>query len=110
MLKYFLILAASVLLSTGAHADNCEPLRARIEANIAAKGATGFTVTVVNADAVVSGDTVGTCGQGTRKIVYARGSDAPGGAAARPKRTSSDEDIWVECRDGSMVKGGGCKP
>ena len=30
--------------------DNCEPLRERIEANIASKGVTGFAVTVVDAN------------------------------------------------------------
>jgi len=110
MLKFLPFLAASVLLSTAAHADNCEPLRAQIEANIASKGVTAFTVTVVDAEAVVVGDTVGTCGQGTKKIVYARGMSATGSAAPRPQQPTPDEDIWVECKDGSMVKGGGCKP
>ncbi len=110
MLKLFSLLSASVLLSTAAHADNCEPLRAQIEANIASKGVTAFSVTVVDADAVVVGETVGTCGQGTKKIVYARGTDSDGSAAPRPQQPTRDEDIWVECKDGSMVQGGGCKP
>jgi hypothetical protein len=112
MLKFsplFFLLCASVLSSTAAHADNCEPLRAQIEANIASKGVAAFTVTVVRTEAVVVGDTVGTCAQGTKKIVYARGT-APASAAPRPRQPTRDEDIWVECKDGSMVKGGGCRP
>ena len=110
MLKFFSLVAAGVLVSTAAHADNCEPLRAQIEANIASKGVTDFSVTVVDAEAVVVGDTVGSCGQGTKKIVYARGAASGGAAAPRPQQPTRDEDIWVECKDGSMVKGGGCKP
>lgn len=112
MLKFlslFSLLSACVLLSTAVHADSCEPLRAQIEANIASKGVTAFAVTVVDAEAVVVGDTVGTCGQGTKKIVYVRGTEAAGAAAVRPQQPTRDEDIWVECKDGSMVKGGGCK-
>lgn len=110
MLKSFSPFAAGVLLSTAAHADNCEPLRAQIEANIASKGVTAFTVTVVDAEAVVAGDTVGTCGLGEKKIVYARVTEAASASAVRPQRPTPDEEIWVECKDGSMVQGGGCKP
>jgi hypothetical protein len=66
MLKFFVLLSACVLVSTAAHANNCEPLREQIEANIASKGVTGFAVTVVDAEAVVTGETVGTCGQGAK--------------------------------------------
>jgi len=110
MLKFFSFLAASVLLSSAARADNCEPLRTQIEANIASKGVTAFSVTVVDVDAVVVGDTVGTCGLGSKRIVYARGTESAGSAAPRPQQPTRDEDIWVECKDGSMVKGGDCKP
>jgi hypothetical protein len=109
MLKFFALLSTCVLVSTAVHANNCEPLREQIEANIASKGVTDFTVTVVDAEAVVVGDTVGSCGQGTKKIVYARGADATGPSAVRPQHPTPDEEIWVECKDGSMVKGGGCK-
>ncbi|HEX5736923.1 MAG TPA: DUF1161 domain-containing protein [Hydrogenophaga sp.] len=110
MLKFFPLLSACVLVSTAAHANNCEPLRAQIEDNIASKGVTGFSVTVVDDAAVVAGETVGTCGQGAKKIVYARGEEATTASAVRPQHPTPDEEIWVECKDGSMVKGGGCKP
>ena len=55
-------LVASPAWAQTAVLDNCEPLRERIEGNIASKGVTGFTVTVVDADASVPGDQVGTCG------------------------------------------------
>ena len=77
------LLAFALLPSLGAAQapDNCELLRAQIEANIAAKGVTGFALSVVAADATVAGEVVGTCGNGARKIVYAKGA-APAQAAA----------------------------
>lgn len=113
--------------------DNCEPLRAQIQAKIEAKGVTGFALTVVPADAVVSGGVVGTCGNGTRKIVYAKGAaptkTAPAAKApatgpattpaqpkaaqpaqpASPQRLTQDDGILTECKDGSVVRGGNCK-
>ena len=126
MITRILFLLSFVLLpSLGAAQapDNCEPLRAQIEANIAAKGVTGFALTVVAADAAVAGTVVGTCGNGARKIVYAKGA-APAQAAApvsarpaaaqptrptAPQRPTRDEDILTECKDGSVVRGGNCK-
>lgn len=92
-------------------ADNCEPLRERIEANIASKGVTGFTVTVVDANASVPGDQVGTCGNGTRKIVYLKsaGAQAPAAATAKPPPVAK-KPILTECKDGSVSMGGNCKP
>jgi len=114
--------------------DNCEPLRAQIEASIMAKGVTGFALTVVASDAVVAGTVVGTCGRGTRKIVYARGAgpvkptaaasvSTPATAPAKPlavqppkpagavnaKRPMPDDDILTECKDGTVQRGGDCK-
>lgn len=123
---FSLVLALLPGLGTAQAPDNCEPLRAQIEANIAAKGVTGFAVSVVAADAAVTGEVVGTCGNGTRKIVYAKGA-APAQAAAparaqpqavqpakpaRPatlQRSVQDDDILTECRDGSVVRGRNCK-
>lgn len=120
-------LALALLPGVGAAQapDNCEPLRAQIEANIAAKGTTGFALSVVAADAAVAGEVVGTCGNGTRKIVYARGpvpSQAAAPAPARPPSVQpaqparpatpqrpNQDDILTECKDGSVVRGRNCK-
>jgi hypothetical protein len=133
MLKSFPILFALALVaSTGHAADNCEPLRAKIEAQIAGTGVTGFTITTVDAAADVPGKVVGTCDNGTKKIVYARGTGpvraaptptpaAPAAAAAtapvqrpvaKPKvtrKTTREEDILTECKDGTVSMGGSCK-
>lgn len=109
------------LLSTGAAAqgETCEALRARIESQIAAKGVTQFTVSTVDTAASVPGKTVGSCDLGRKKIVYARSAGAAAAQAPQanaqppkqqPTHPTPDSEIWVECKDGSLVKGGGCKP
>lgn len=106
-------LCALMLLLCGpaaAQGESCDALRARIEAQVAAKGVTGFTVRSVDADVDVPGRTVGRCELGRKKIVYARtAGPVELAGAAGPRRPTRDEDIWVECKDGSMVKGGGCR-
>lgn len=111
MHKHFLCALLLPLLATVASAqgETCEALRARIEGQIAAKGVTGFTVTTVDTATSAPGKTVGSCDLGRKKIVYAR-SGGQASAAERPRNPTPDSDIWVECKDGSMVKGGGCKP
>ena len=86
-----------------AQADNCETIRAGIDAKIRASGASGYALTVVDADAKVPvGRVVGSCAVGTKKIVYAP-ADAAASAPAR------DEPILTECKDGSVTRGGDCK-
>jgi hypothetical protein len=56
-----------------AQAKSCEELKSEIEAKIRQNGVTEFTLTVVDKDAAEDGKVVGTCGGGTKKIVYKRG-------------------------------------
>lgn len=87
------------LLATGASAaDNCEAIRAGIEARIRAGGVPHPVVRVVDAVQTVPGQTVGSCAMGSRKIVYVPG-DAPPRASA---------PMLTECRDGSMPVDGRC--
>ncbi|MDZ4356963.1 MAG: DUF1161 domain-containing protein [Variovorax sp.] len=106
--------AASTLLAVvgSAHAQsNCETLRAEIEAKIAASGVTNFSVVTVDAAATASGQVVGSCDLGTKKIVYQReggaASPAPAAASAPAPR---GEPMLTECKDGSVSMGGSCKP
>lgn len=113
-----------------AHAtDNCEAIRASIEANIASKGVTGFAVYVVDVAAAVRGEVVGRCGNGTKKIVYDRSAGSlpaaktgqSGAIAPRPvkksepssaltvPKASGSQDILTECKDGSVSMNGVCK-
>jgi len=110
--------------SAGHAVDNCEPLRLQIAANIASKGLSDFSVTTVDAAAPLPGQVVGSCDNGAKKIVYARGSApavrpaAPAplppaqAAATKPKATTKsprDEPILTECKDGSVSMGGRCR-
>lgn len=51
----------------------CEELKSEIEAKIRQNGVTAFTLTIVDKDAEEDGKVVGTCGGGTKKIIYKRG-------------------------------------
>jgi hypothetical protein len=91
--------AAAASAAATAAGENCEVLRGQIESRIAAAGVAGFSVRTVDASAAVeTGRVVGTCGRGSRKIVYETQA-APSSAA-----------MTTECRDGSTPVGGVCKP
>ena len=104
-------------------ANNCEPIRSRIETNIASKGVSDFSVTVVDEAAPVSGEVVGQCDRGRKKIVYERGmkpAGAVGGVSVTPATPraapqpaapppSADHGILTECKDGTVTRGGDCK-
>ena len=115
MLKRSFPVFAALLASGAAWADNCEPLRAKIETQISATGVTNFSVTTVDAGAAVAGEVVGSCGNGTKQIVYARGPASarvtpPSVQPAAKPRPSRDDDILTECKDGTVSRGGNCAP
>jgi hypothetical protein len=89
------------LLPSVGWANNCEEIRARIDARIKASGAAGYSLVVVEKDATVTGKVVGSCDRGRRRIVYTPRAASAAGAA---------EDILTECRDGSVTRGGDCPP
>jgi hypothetical protein len=96
------------LLAAGAAngASACETLRTDIEARIAAAGVTRFTVATVDASAPVSGQVVGSCDLGSKKIVYSReGGPVAAADASRPR----DQPILTECKDGTVSVGGDCR-
>ena len=109
------VLAAGLLASSAHAADVSEPLREQIEFQIAATGATGFAVVVVDADDPLAGKVVGTCAKGSRKLVYVRGAGV-GAKSARPVAPvpvarGKDANTITECRDGTVVRGyATCKP
>jgi hypothetical protein len=107
----WLLLAACALAgnATAQDSDNCEALRAQIESKIAASGVIGFSVTVVDAHANASGQVVGSCALGSRKIVYVRPSSAGTGNASTPAPPRGSA-VLTECKDGSPPVGGNCKP
>ena len=72
-----LIVAALVVAgfsgSAFAQAKSCEELKGEIDAKIKKNGVDKFSLEVVDADKQSDGKVVGTCGGGTKKIVYKRG-------------------------------------
>ena len=112
--RSFLFLAFA---STVAHADNCEAIRAQIDAKINAAGVRNYSVTVVEAAASTPGKIVGTCNKAANKIVYTQ--NKPTGLAATaalpnaiktaPSVKKKSETILTECKDGSTSAGGTCK-
>lgn len=87
-------LAAGALAAPAA--DNCEAIRAQVDAKVRAGGVSEFRLEVVDAQAKVAGKVVGSCALGTRKIVYtARAASAP----------AAGERVLTECRDGSVTYG-----
>jgi len=57
-------------------AKNCEELKSEIAAKLDAKGSKGYTLEIVDKDAEAEGKQVGTCGGGTKKIMYRKGAAA----------------------------------
>jgi Protein of unknown function (DUF1161) len=68
-------LSASVCAPAHA-AKDCEELKSEIAQKLEAKGVKAYTLDIVGKDAEVKGDSkvAGTCGGGTKKIVYTRGA------------------------------------
>jgi Protein of unknown function (DUF1161) len=117
-------LAACLLAGTAVQAQTCESISAEIEMKIRASSGSGnFRLATVDATEPATGRVVGTCGRGTKKIVYSvpaggagAASAAPGtGAAvaraqpAKPRSAAKPTDnILTECKDGSMAVGATC--
>jgi hypothetical protein len=72
-MRAFIAIAALLLVASPALArKDCEELKAEIEAKIKANGVKVFTLEIVDSDKA-SGEIVGSCDGGTKKIVYKRG-------------------------------------
>lgn len=71
-----LVLAVAMLSVAGtalAAGKPCEELKSEIAAKIDAKGASGYSLEIVDKGAAADGKVVGTCEAGTKEIVYKRG-------------------------------------
>jgi hypothetical protein len=120
MLRVALVLMSLVWTCTPLRADNCETLKAEIDARIKASGVASFSLAVVDAGAPVIGKVVGSCGLGAKRIVYLQTqtqgqaqSNSAAAASAAPatkrKKSTPDSAILTECKDGSMSLGATCK-
>lgn len=110
MFKQSLALLLVVAASAPSRADNCESIRDQVEAKYKAGGTVNFTVKVVDAGAVASAKVVGSCGNGTRRIIFVPGS-SPNGGTTSPSAATRPEPppILTECKDGSVSHTGNCR-
>ena len=85
-MRTFAIAAVLLLVPmTGmAQGKNCDELKDEIAKKIEANGVTNYTLEVVDKGAQTDGKVVGTCGGGTKEIVYTRteSASAPSSAPA----------------------------
>jgi hypothetical protein len=74
-MKKFLLAVGllSIAGTTMAAGKACDDVKAEIDAKIKAKGATSYTLEVVDKGSVTDKKVVGSCDGGTKEIVYQRG-------------------------------------
>ena len=74
-MKKFMLAVGLLSLAGGAFAAGkpCEELKSEIAAAMGAKGASGYSLAVVDKGADAGAKVVGTCEGGTKEIVYKRG-------------------------------------
>lgn len=74
MKKFLLAVGLLSMAGTALAAGKpCEALKSEIAAKIDAKGASGYSLEVVDKGASTDAKVVGTCEGGTKEIVYKRG-------------------------------------
>lgn len=70
------VLLAAVMFSLAGSAlaagKPCDELKSEIDAKLQAKGASGYSLDVVDKGSAADGKVVGTCEGGTQEIVYKR--------------------------------------
>ncbi|MFF7707233.1 DUF1161 domain-containing protein [Pseudomonas sp. NPDC007930] len=73
-MKKFLLAVGMLSMASGAFAAGkpCDQLKGEIDAKIKAKGASGYSLDVVDKGASAGGKVVGTCEAGSKEIVYKR--------------------------------------
>ncbi|MDR3346917.1 MAG: DUF1161 domain-containing protein [Campylobacteraceae bacterium] len=76
MRKLFLASACLFLAFGAANATPCEEVVASIAEKIKANGVVAFTLEIIDKGAETDKKVVGTCGEGTKDIVYQRGNAA----------------------------------
>lgn len=91
-LVMFAALLATPALMHAQTSKSCDDLKAEIAKKIEANGVKTYSLDVVDKDAQSDGKVVGTCGGGSKKIVYTRGgssADAPTPASQAPAAGAS---------------------
>ena len=81
----------SAPLCASAQIKPCDDLKAEIAKKLDAKGVTGYTLTIVDKGKESEGKIVGSCGGGTKSIVYEKAAPAPQAKPA-PKPKPANEN------------------
>jgi hypothetical protein len=89
-------IAAAVILCAplcaSAQVKSCDDLKTEIAKKIDAHGGSNYTLTIVDKGKETEGKIVGSCGGGTKSIVYLKATPAPAPAPAeKPKPASEGE-------------------
>lgn len=94
-----------------AQSSGCEDLKTSIEAKIRARGVAHFGLSILEENAPASGQVVGSCERGTKKIVYTPRAPSAGTAQADAPRVSRSQQgaVITECLDGRVIGNGSCK-
>ena len=89
-MKTFVVIAVllAVPMIASAQAKSCDDLKAEIAKKIEANGVTNYTLDVLDKGAQTDGKVVGTCGGGTKEIVYSKTS-AAGSTTSTPAPAST---------------------
>ena len=77
---------------------SCEELKSEIDAKLQAKGVQAYTLDIVTADEAGDAKVVGSCKNGTERIIYTRGS-----GHVAPKR-EAPADAGLEIKDAPPAK------
>lgn len=88
-MRWLATVAVLLFVSASAYAQGpkpCEELKAEIAKKIEANQVKSYTLEIVDKDKEAEGKVVGTCGGGTKKIVYRRGESAPQTKEAEEKK------------------------
>ena len=79
-------------LCASAQIKSCDDLKTEIAKKIDAHGGTGYTLAIVDKGKEADGKIVGSCGGGTKSIVYTKAAPEPAPkSAAKPKPASESE-------------------
>jgi len=71
-MKAYVLLVATLTMSTAVLATPCEEVKSAIAAKLDAKHVSGYTLDVVPADQAGDSKVIGTCEAGAKKIVYTK--------------------------------------
>jgi len=72
-MKKLMVAVAVLMFATPAFAKkDCEELKAEIDAKIKAKGVKAYTLQILPNEQAKDGKVVGSCDEGTKKIIYTK--------------------------------------